>query len=148
MSKSIVLSGLHESELEIHHVGYAVNSIEKTLQGFYVPCLSPTSVSEIFTDPVQKVRVVFVEMNGGRLELIEPLGAESPVARILASKRGGLYHVGYSASRFDEAVESFKRNGCRLVSGPSSAVAFKGQRVSFLITPNFDIVELIESPRL
>ena len=61
---------LHEeltAMMRFHHVGYAVSSIEDYLSGFMAPLFSPSQVTDPVLDPVQQVRVCFVEMQGGAI---------------------------------------------------------------------------------
>ena len=65
--------------LRFDHIGYAVKSIQNYLEEFYVPLFEPASVGPIVTDLEQRVRVAFVTLDGGeQIELIEPLGEDSP----------------------------------------------------------------------
>ena len=139
--------GDDELDLRIHHVGYAVESITEYLDKFLAPIFRPRSVSPIVEDPIQRVRVVFVELPGGLLELIEPTDASSPVQQIVKRGRGGLYHLCYATSRFDLAIDRMVKNGCRALSRPVPAAAFDQKRLVFLVTPYFDIIELVEADK-
>jgi len=132
--------------LRMHHVGYAVHSISEYLERYVSPLLEPQAVSPIIEDPIQRVRIAFVTLPGGSLELIEPTGADSPIQQILSRKRGGLYHVGYATPRFDEALAQATATGCRPLGKPVPAVAFDQRRIVFLLTPHFELIELIEMP--
>jgi methylmalonyl-CoA/ethylmalonyl-CoA epimerase len=132
--------------LRIHHVGYAVASISEYLNDFGAELFERVTVSPIVEDPIQRVRVAFVELPGGTLELVEPMTTDSPVQNILARKRGGLYHVAYATPRFEEATRAAIARGYRLVAEPAPAAAFENRRIVFLMTPHFDLVELIEMP--
>jgi methylmalonyl-CoA/ethylmalonyl-CoA epimerase len=132
--------------MRIHHVGYAVPNISEYLGGYVSSMLQPRAVSPVIDDPIQGVRVVFVELPGGTLELIEPIAADSPVQQILNRKRGGLYHVGYTTPQFDSAMARAIAKGCRALAKPVPAAAFGQKRIVFFMTPHFDIIELIEMP--
>lgn len=132
--------------LRMHHVGYAVHSISEYLERYVSPLFEPQTVSPIVEDPIQRVRIAFVTVPGGLLELIEPTGTDSPVQQILSRKRGGLYHVGYTTPRFDEALAQAMATGCRPLGKPVPAVAFGQRRIVFLLTPHFELIELIEMP--
>jgi len=94
------------------------------------------------------VRVAFVTLNGGaRIELIEPIDDTSPVSRFLTDRRGGLYHVCYSTDSLEESIADFRGRRCMLFSGPTPAAAFDGRRIAFMLTPQRDIVELVERKR-
>ena len=131
--------------LRLDHIGYAVRSIQDYLDEFYVPLFEPASIGPIVTDPEQRVRVAFVTLEGGeRIELIEPIGDSSPVSRYLTDPRGGLYHVCYSTDSLEESISDLRGRRCMLVSGPTPAAAFAGRRIAFLLTPQRDIIELVE----
>jgi methylmalonyl-CoA/ethylmalonyl-CoA epimerase len=133
-------------KLSIDHIGYAVHSISESLNDFVLPLLAPESVSDIIEDPIQKVRIVFVTLiDGGRLELIEPLAEIGPLTKLLNDKRGGLYHVCYKTAKIDETVARFQEKGCFVVTAPVPARAFGGKRVAFVYTPARDLIEFVES---
>ena len=107
--------------LKLDHIGYVVDDIEKYCEDFVSPLLAPRSISEIVEDPVQKVRIAFVTLEGGGcIELIQPMGGDSPVSRHLKDGRGGLYHVCYSCDDLDLEITRFKARKCwRTTSGIS-----------------------------
>jgi len=130
------------------HVGYAVENIADYVQNFVLPLFPGSVVGETVEDPLQGVRVAFVDFPGrGRLELIEPAAPNSPVRKILQAKRGGLYHLCYSVDDIEEEMQRFRDKGCLVISRPKPAKAFGGRRVAFLYTPQRDIVEFVERER-
>lgn len=137
------------SPLRLHHVAYAVASIEAHIERFVTPLVEPVHITEPVEDPLQSVRVCFVTVPGGALiELVEPLGPDSPVRVFLGDRRGGLYHVCYEVDDLDAAVHKFRSIRCLLLTKPMPAIAFGGRRIAFLLTPERDLVELLEADRL
>jgi methylmalonyl-CoA/ethylmalonyl-CoA epimerase len=134
-----------ELDLRLHHVGYAVENITDYLAKFITPLFRPQSVSAIVEDPIQRVRVAFVQLPGGVVELVEPMGADNPIHQILKRRRGGLYHLCYATSQFDQALSRLTDGGCRALSKPTPATAFGQRRIVFLMTPYFDLIELAEA---
>ena len=135
-----------EEGLSLDHVGYAVRSISGALDEFVRPLLAPQQISEIIEDPIQNVRIAFVTLkDGGRLELIEPLGEQGPLNQLLKDKRGGLYHVCYRTSAIEETIARFQEKGCIVVAAPVPARAFGDKRVAFVYTPARDLIEFVES---
>jgi methylmalonyl-CoA/ethylmalonyl-CoA epimerase len=131
--------------LHFDHIGYAVASITDYLEDFFVPLFDPARISAIIDDPLQRVRIAFVTLAGGeRIELIEPLDGSSPVSAYLGDRRGGLYHLCFSTDSLEEAIQQFRAKRCMLFSGPTPAAAFGGRRIAFLLTPQRDIIELVE----
>jgi methylmalonyl-CoA/ethylmalonyl-CoA epimerase len=107
---------------------------------------SPVSVTKPVPDPVQHVTVRFAELPGGTvIELVEPLGEKSPVHSIIGSSRGGLYHLCYEVDDLDGELERFRDKGCLPLGKPVPATAFNGRRIAFLLTPERDLIEFVES---
>jgi methylmalonyl-CoA/ethylmalonyl-CoA epimerase len=131
--------------MKFHHIGYAVTSIQAYLDDFMAPVFAPESVSDTFADPIQQVRVCFVRMQGGTvIELVEPLGEQSPIHAYIGSKRGGIYHVCYEVPNLEAAIAAMRAKKCMPLGKPVPAVAFGGRRIVFMLTPQRDLVELLE----
>ncbi|MFB6416316.1 MULTISPECIES: VOC family protein [Bradyrhizobium] len=129
-------------ELHFHHVGMACRNIAAELPELAVAGYSPEG--PMFEDQIQQVRIQFVSGGGPRLELIEPAGAESPVAGVL--KRGSkFYHLAYEVARLDEAIACFRAQQYLPVSSPAPAVAFDKRRIVFLASATLTLIELIEA---
>ena len=74
----------------VSHIGIAVRSIDEA-RGFYRALgLEIESIEEV---PRDGVRVAMIPCGTTRIELLEPLGEDSPVARFLAKRGPGIHHV-------------------------------------------------------
>ncbi len=127
--------------------------------GVAVPALGPTTemltqlfgyrvVSGPFDDPIQRVTVNFLAKSGedvAEIELIAPLGSDSPIQSMLSKGGGGAYHLCFETSDMEAALEHAKENRCVLVSGPVPAVAFGGRRIAWIYTPSRQLFELVEA---
>ena len=132
--------------MEFDHVGIAVENIENYFNSMLHPILGISNLSEIIVDPIQNCKIAFATTsNGVRLELIEPLTIESPVNQILQKKKGGLYHMCFISTNFDEDVKKCLSNKFIALSKPVPAIAFNNRRVIFLSSPTFEIIELVEA---
>src|SRR3546814_178832 len=81
----------------LNHVGIATPSIEKSV-ALYRDMLGATKIHEPFDLPPQGVRVCFVDTPNSQIELIEPLGENSPLHGFLAKNPGGgQHHVRFSS---------------------------------------------------
>ncbi len=127
----------------LHHIGFIVDSIESRLESFRAS-LASSSVSEIFHDPIQRTRVVFLSLPGASaaLELIEPAAEDSPVAQFLA-KGGGLHHLCYEVDDLDAEIARLKQQRAILIRSPKPAVAFAGRRIAWLRTRDALLLELL-----
>jgi methylmalonyl-CoA/ethylmalonyl-CoA epimerase len=124
-----------------------------------VPTLGPTTemlsnlfgykvVSGPFDDPIQKVSVNFLatsEDQAAEIELIAPLGDDSPIASMLAKSNGTAYHLCFETTDIEQALAHAKSNGCIIVSPPAPAVAFDGRRIAWIYTRSRQLFELVEA---
>ena len=133
-----------DSELVFHHIGIACRDIDKTRE-FYLG-LGYTA-SPVVDDPLQHVRICFLDKEGApRLELLQPLDDQSPVARTLATAGVTPYHFCYEVSNIDEAIAALRTKRFLLVSGPVPACALGDRRIAFLYNKNNGLIELVENP--
>ncbi len=100
----------------------------------------------IYEDPLQKVKLVFLATRPGDalIELIEPANEDSPVARFLREKGGGLHHLCYEVADLENGIAEMKSRGSLMAKPPKPAVAFQGRRVAWMLTPGKLLVELLE----
>ncbi len=126
------------------HVAVAVRSIAGALPLYRALGLEPAGEEEV---PEQGVRVAFLPAGGTRIELLEPLGEGSPVARHLERRGPGLHHVAVEVRSLDRAVERLLAEGYELVSGPAPGA--HGTRVAFLHPRSTGgvLLELVEPAR-
>jgi len=132
------------SAFTFHHLGVAVKSIAKAIP-IYQDLFGYELLSGPFDDPIQCVSVCFLGQARGEIvvELIAPLGENTPIDRVLM-KGGGAYHTCYEVENLDETLATLKSKKCIIVSGPVPAVAFNNRRIAWLFTPTQQLVELLE----
>ena len=129
-----------------HHIGYAVADIAAYRRDFFDALFQPEAVTDPVADPIQRVRVCFAAMTGGTvIELVEPMGDDSPLGSVIGSARGGVYHLCYEVADLDAAILRFRQKRCMPLARPTPAAAFDGRRIVFLITPQRDLIELLEA---
>lgn len=127
--------------------------------GVGVPDLGPTTelltnlfgyrvVSGPFDDPIQKVTVLFLaksDKDVAEIELIAPLGEDSPIQSMLAKSGGGAYHLCFETRDIHSGLEHARKNGCVVVSDPVPAVAFQGRKIAWIYTRSRQLFELVEA---
>lgn len=125
--------------LSFHHYAVAVPSLEEAI-AIHAPITGATP-SEIDEVPTQGVRVAFL----GALELIEPLGPDTPVGRFLERRGPGLHHVAYATPDLTAELERLAAQGLRLIDERPRTGAF-GHRVAFMHPASTGgvLVELVE----
>ena len=134
-----------DSKLTFHHIGIACHRIEKTRTFYEAMGYSASAVVE---DEVQHVKVCFLDKaDAPRLELLEPLDDQSPVARTLANAGVTPYHLCYEVADIEETIQSLRGERFLLVSGPVPACAMDNKRVAFMFQKNTGLIELVEALR-
>ncbi|MGZ4820095.1 MAG: methylmalonyl-CoA epimerase [Terriglobales bacterium] len=98
---------------EIDHLGIVVKSLAQA-KLFYEK-LGMTVMPEE-TVPQEKVRLAMVPIGESRIELLEPLSDDSPIARFLAKRGEGLHHVSLRVDDLASTVENLKKSGVRLIN--------------------------------
>ena len=134
-----------ESQLHFHHIGIACRDISKSSK-FYT--LMGYVAGPVTEDPIQHVRVCFLEKEGSpRLELLEPLDEQSPVARTLATAGVSPYHICYEVTDIAAAIETMRGQRFLLVNGPVPACAMDNKRIAFMFQKNTGLIELVEKAK-
>lgn len=131
--------------LKFSHIGIAVTNMEQALLS-YKEIFGYNVLSGPYDDPIQKVTVCFIGTgNPGDIliELVVPLGDESPINKMLA-KGIGTYHTCYETEQIDEMLAYVRTKSCIIVSNPVPAVAFEGRRIAWFYTPTRQLVEIVE----
>ena len=102
----------------LNHVGVATPSIEKSV-ALYRDLLGATKIHEPFDLPPQGVRVCFVDTPNSQIELIEPLGEDSPIHGFLAKNpAGGQHHVCFEVPDIHAAKAEMEAKGARVLGEP------------------------------
>lgn len=127
----------------IDHIGVAIKEIKKGLE-FYEGCLN-LKISEPIDVPDQKVRVAFMQIGNTKLELIEPLGEDSPVHKFIQKKGEGIHHISFLVDNIEEALIQLKEKGVKLID-QKSRIGATGKKIAFLHPENSSgvLIELKE----
>ncbi len=88
--------------------------------------------------PEHGVTVVFVDLGNTRVELLQPLGDASPIAKFLQNNpAGGMHHLCYEVDDIIAARDRLKRAGARVLGSGEPAVGAHGKPVLFLHPKDF-----------
>ena len=131
----------------LNHVGVATPSIENSI-AMYRDVLGATHVGDAFDLPAQGVRVCFVDAPNAQIELIEPLGADSPVAKFLEKNpMGGQHHLCFEVVDIAAARAWYEGKGVRIL-GPTR-IGAHGTPIFFLHPKDMGgtLTEIMESPK-
>jgi len=99
--------------MKIEHIGIATHSINDAL-GFWRDALG---LDVVGTEEVgeQGVRVAMLPVGESRIELLEPTGPASPVAKFLEKRGAGIHHVAVRVDDIRAALARLKEKGARLI---------------------------------
>ncbi len=131
--------------MRLHHVAYTTNDLDRKVEQLSA-LFGFRPIAEPVIDPVQRVRIQFMDLGGGSLmELLEPHGEKTPVTRHL-SKGGGLYHLCFEVDDLESTLERLRNSGeAFVVCDPVPAPAIDNRRVAFVVTADRDLVEFVEA---
>lgn len=127
----------------LNHVAIAVPDLGAAT-ALYRDALGAT-VSVPQSLPEHGVTVVFVELPNTKVELLEPLGEGSPIAKFLESNpSGGMHHICYEVEDILAAREKLQSEGARVVGNGEPKIGAHGKPVLFLHPKDFagTLVEL------
>ena len=126
--------------MRLHHVGIAVEDLEEAKARYQSLGFRVVAEGEVAH---QGVRVALLRGEGeALLELLSPLGPETPVGRFLAKRGPGLHHLAFATSRIEEDLARLKAEGAKLID-EAPRPGFGGRRVAFL-HPSFGLGVLWE----
>lgn len=114
--------------LGVNHVGVAVRSIAASAPLYRSMGLRPEGVEEV---PDQRVRVAFFGAGDTHIELLEPTGPDSPIARHIEARGEGLHHVAFDVPDLPSALGRARAAGFRLIDETPRQGA-RGLRIAFL----------------
>jgi methylmalonyl-CoA/ethylmalonyl-CoA epimerase len=97
----------------IHHLGVAVDDLDAALVTY--EHLFGAKVEHSATVDDQGVRAASVRIGAARVELLEPLGADTPVGRFLAKRGPGMHHVAYEVSDLRATIAELADAGANLI---------------------------------
>ncbi|MGQ0531188.1 MAG: methylmalonyl-CoA epimerase [Caulobacteraceae bacterium] len=133
----------------LNHVGVAVPSIEDakaTYRDLYG--VSESAITETRELAEQGVKFAFVNVANSQIELIEPLGPDSPITRFLAKNpKGGQHHVCFEVADIYAARDEMVVRGARVLNEPR--IGAHGTPIIFIDPKNSNgvLIELMESPK-
>lgn len=133
----------------LNHVGVAVPSIEaakETYRDLYG--VSADAITETRELPAQGVRFAFVNVANSQIELIEPLGENSPILKFLErNPSGGQHHVCFEVADIYQARDAMIAKGAAVLNEPR--IGAHGTLIIFVHPKNSNgvLIELMESPK-
>jgi methylmalonyl-CoA/ethylmalonyl-CoA epimerase len=135
----------------VDHIGMVVPSLENALVMYNN--IFNCEVSDVMRLPADGLNICFVELDNLRIELLEPIGIESPIKELLEdytvnqfiqnNPLGGMHHVCYRVSDLNNVVKKIKADGGRILGVGGEWLGAEGNPITF-IDPNYTNGSLIE----
>jgi methylmalonyl-CoA/ethylmalonyl-CoA epimerase len=114
----------------VDHVGVAVKNLEEAIS-VYRDVLG-FKLLGVHVLEERKVRVAFLSTGGEtQIELLEPLGGESPIAKFLENRGEGVHHIAVIVDDIEEVLKDFKKRGVALVD-EKPRVGAEGKKIAFI----------------
>jgi methylmalonyl-CoA/ethylmalonyl-CoA epimerase len=143
--------------MKLNHIGVVVQDVLEIAEVLRALGLKPLAQPE--PDPVQKVTACFMAEEGAEkvhIELLEPMDTQSPIARFLDNKGGGLHHLCFEVDDIDAATKDLEQKGFKVISEPVECIGYDrsfnlgsnaSTRIAFLMTSNKLLIELLQKGR-
>ncbi|MBV6488330.1 MAG: methylmalonyl-CoA epimerase [Pseudorhodoplanes sp.] len=120
----------------LNHVAIAVRDLARAAQ-VYRDTLG-ADVSEAVPQPDHGVTTVFVVLPNTKIELLEPLGAQSPIGKFLErNPDGGVHHICYEVADILAARDRLVKEGARVLGDGQPKIGAHGKPVLFLHPKDF-----------
>ena len=127
----------------LNHVAIAVRDIVAASRMYRSTLGAEVSAPEAL--PEHGVTVVFIALPNTKIELLEPLGSDSPIARFLEKNPdGGMHHVCYEVDDIAAARDRLVNSGARVLGSGEPKIGAHGKPVFFLHPKDFNgtLIEL------
>ena len=99
--------------MKIDHIGIAVRSLADAVKTYEDVIGLKVSGYETVQD--QAVNLAMIPIGDSRIELLEPLHANSPIEKFMAKRGEGMHHIAVEVDDIEAALERFKASGARLI---------------------------------
>jgi len=113
----------------IHHLGVAVIDLDEAVATYERLFGATVEAREMLSE--QGVAAASVLVGGGRVELLEPTGADTPVGRFLAKRGPGMHHVAYEVHDIAAALRDLASAGAELID-EEPRLGLYGMQIAFV----------------
>ena len=129
--------------LNLDHVAVAVNDLDAAIEGYR----SRYGVEPLYREVVEEqgVEEAMIPVGGSFVQLLQPLGPETPVGKFVSKKGEGLHHIAYSVASIEAALEHLRNEGARLID-PEPRIGGRGTKIAFVHPADLNgtLIELVE----
>ena len=130
---------------KLNHIAIATPSLDEAVKTY--KDMMGVKISDQVDQIDHGVKVVFIELPNTKIELLEPLGENSPIEKFLdKNKKGGVHHICFEVEDIDSAIMRLKRDGVAILGDGKAKIGAHGKPVIFLHPKDFNgtLIELEE----
>jgi methylmalonyl-CoA/ethylmalonyl-CoA epimerase len=130
---------------KLNHIAIATPNLEEATKT-YANILG-VKISAPLDQFEHGVRLVFIELPNTKIELLEPLGENSPIEKFIEkNKKGGIHHICFEVEDIDHAILRLKKDGATVLGDGKAKIGAHGKPVIFLHPKDFNgtLIELEE----
>ena len=130
---------------KLNHIAIATPSLDDAVKTY--KDMMGVKISDPLDQIDHGVKVVFIELPNTKIELLEPLGKNSPIDKFLdKNKKGGIHHICFEVEDIDSAIMRLKRDGATILGDGKAKIGAHGKPVIFLHPKDFNgtLIELEE----
>jgi methylmalonyl-CoA epimerase len=129
--------------MKIDHLGIATKGIDEALK-FWQDALGLENVHAEEVEE-QKVRVAMLPIGDTRIELLEATSEDSPIAKFVEKRGGGIHHIAVEVENIEESLAKLKARGARLID-EKPRVGAEGCLIAFVhpSSANGVLLELVQ----
>ena len=113
----------------IDHIGIAVERIDDALALYQATYGMELVHREVVAE--QGVEAVLLDVGENHVELLQPLGPDTPVGKFLSARGPGIHHVAYQVADIEAVLEALKAQGLRLID-EHPRIGIRGSHVAFI----------------
>ena len=130
---------------KLNHIAIATPNLDKAIRTY--KDILGVKISDPLDQIEHGVKVVFIEIPNTKIELLEPLGENSPIENFLEkNKKGGIHHICFEVEDIDSAILRLKKDGATVLGNGKAKIGAHGKPVIFLHPKDFNgtLIELEE----
>jgi methylmalonyl-CoA/ethylmalonyl-CoA epimerase len=129
----------------IDHVGIACRNLEEAVEKYRMLFCLPVVSTEV--NEAQGVREAMLGAGPGYIQLLEPLGPDTPVGKFLARRGEGIHHIGYGVDDIEAALDALRPAEVRLLDERPRHGSM-GASIAFLHPADLGgvLTELVQAP--
>jgi methylmalonyl-CoA/ethylmalonyl-CoA epimerase len=114
--------------MRIDHIAIAVKNVEEAVKNYQnILNIDKIEIEEV---PSEKVRVVMLNLEDTRIELLEPTAENSPISKFLNEKGEGIHHIAITADNIEEDVARGQKKGMRFLG--EIRTGSYGRKITFI----------------